>query len=294
MALTSVAPAHSTTVSWRDLLQLTKPGIVVSNALAAAAGAAVAPAPAEVLPTASLLAGTALLVASAGVWNMIKERDVDALMGRTEHRPLAAGRIAVHAACVLGSVTLAGGVALLAAGTNALCLMLGVLALALYVFAYTPLKRRTPWSLPIGALAGALPPLMGGAALTGTLDGAPLWTAAWVFAWQFPHFLSLAAARRAEYHAAGLRVLPAVGGPGLFRALLVLPALALPALSLALAASTEASALSTLALVATAAPLPLAALRPWRGPIEAACRPIFFASLWSLCAFLAVCIAIGV
>lgn len=190
----------------RDLVQLTKPRITLLVLLTGAAGACLAPAR---VPTAQLLLsllGTALIVASANALNMWWERDVDALMVRTGGRPLPAGRMSPD-------VALAFGLALGVLGTpllflvNAVTGLLGLVALVSYVAVYTPLKRHTYLALLVGAVPGAMPPLMGWTTATGSigLGGALLF--AFLFLWQVPHFAAISIFRSGDYARAGLQVI---------------------------------------------------------------------------------------
>lgn len=197
-----------------DLVTLTKPRILFM-ALATVAAAAVTASNGDV-PWGRLLhalAGTALVAAGASALNQWLERDVDALMGRTRNRPLPAGRMAPAEALAFGVLAAAAGTAWLLAAVGALAGLLAVSTLAAYVFVYTPLKRVTTLNTAVGAVPGALPVLIGWAAVRGTLEP-PAWGLfGIVFLWQFPHFLAIARMYREEYAAAGLRMLPSADGP---------------------------------------------------------------------------------
>ncbi len=158
--------------------------------------------------------GVAMVVGGANAANQLLERVDDARMVRTADRPLAAGRLPVRrvwwfALCV----SLAGVISLLTC-TNLVCAALAVAAWLLYVLAYTPLKRRAPWSVLVGAVPGALPPVIGWAAATGALDSRAFVLFAIVFVWQLPHFLSIAWVYRDDYARAGIPVLPVVEPTG--------------------------------------------------------------------------------
>ena len=152
------------------------------------------------------LAGTGLLAGSAAVANQAMEHQFDRNMARTRHRPVAAGRLSRRTAVWLSAALSAAGCLWLGAGVNVRALLFSALAFLIYVFGYTPLKRRTPACIPVGAVSGALPLLIGWAA-TGEKFG--LWTSvafAILFLWQMPHFLAIAWWRRTEYLGAGYRV----------------------------------------------------------------------------------------
>jgi len=147
--------------------------------------------------------GTAFVAASASVLNQFLERKVDRLMGRTRNRPLPAGRMYPGTALGLGVLLGVAGLIYLLNRVSPLCAALAAGTLGTYVAVYTPLKRKSAWCVTIGALAGAVPPVIGWAAATGTLG-----TGAWIlfgilFFWQMPHFLALAWMYRDEYAQAG-------------------------------------------------------------------------------------------
>jgi heme o synthase len=196
----------------RDLLALAKPGITLSNVMAAGAGMALAPGTIASSRAAWVLAGTGLIVAAANTLNMYLERDSDRLMPRTRQRPLPAGRLSPALALAAGMLAGTVGAVLLHRSGGALTAGLGLLGLVGYVLVYTPLKRRTPLALPIGAIPGAIPPVMGWTAVTGSLDVPAAGLFALLALWQLPHFLAIAAMRRDDYAAAGTRTVVAVYG----------------------------------------------------------------------------------
>lgn len=160
------------------------------------------------------LAGTALLAAGAAALNQLLERDLDALMHRTESRPLPSGRIQPDAALIFGGLCAAAGLLWLALKVNLLTSLLGAATLASYLFVYTPLKRKTTLNTVIGAIPGALPPLMGWTAVTGEI-GVGGWSLfAILFFWQLPHFLAIAWMYRDDYARAGFVMLPNVDPDG--------------------------------------------------------------------------------
>lgn len=158
------------------------------------------------------LAGITLIVSGANALNMYIEREVDAKMTRTRKRPLPAGRMSPRSALVFGIVTSLAAVPLLALGVNALTAFLAVLANLLYVFAYTPMKQRSHKALHVGAVPGAIPPLLGWTAATGRVDAAGIALFAVLFFWQLPHFLAIALFRKEDYARAGLVVMPNAAG----------------------------------------------------------------------------------
>ena len=158
--------------------------------------------------------GTALSAFGANILNQVMEAERDARMERTRHRPLPAGRVTRAEAAVWGVVSAVGGVSVLAATTNTLTASLSAGVIALYLLVYTPLKVCTPLNTVVGAVVGAVPPVMGWTAASGRLE-----PGAWIlfgilFLWQMPHFLSLAWLYRADYERGGFRMLPAVDRAG--------------------------------------------------------------------------------
>lgn len=157
------------------------------------------------------LTGTWAAVAAANTLNMVSERHSDRLMSRTAGRPLPSGRMkAVEAAAFGGLLSVLAAFSLWQ--VNVVTLILGLLALWGYVCVYTPLKRVTPQALIIGAVPGALPPLMGWTAHHGELHPIGLILFGVLLFWQVPHFIAIAVAHKDDYKAAGIRVLPLVAG----------------------------------------------------------------------------------
>ncbi len=195
-------------VSASDLLSLTKPRLSSLVLCTCAGGVWLAPGGLTPLHWLLTLLGTAGTVGAANALNCYVERDVDRAMARTRNRPLPAGRmepaLALRFALALACVSLP----VLALGSNLLTAGLGLLALLTYVFVYTPLKAHTDAAMLVGAVPGALPPLMGWTAVTGRLDVQGLALFSVLFLWQLPHFLAIALFRKAEYQAAGLQTVP--------------------------------------------------------------------------------------
>jgi protoheme IX farnesyltransferase len=218
-----IAPARSVDVlaKARDVVALAKPRVTLLVLLTTAAGAWLAPGPMTRAAWLALLAGVALVVAGANALNMLLERDTDALMERTRNRPLAAGRLSPSAGLAVGLVATCASLPILAAFTNFTTTLLALLANLLYVLAYTPLKRRSPLALFVGAVPGAIPPVLGWTARSGRVDGAALALFALLYAWQIPHFLSIAAFRRSEYEGAGLRAASAPSAAKVAQAFIV-------------------------------------------------------------------------
>lgn len=162
-----------------------------------------------------LVLGGFLVTGASNGFNQIMERNLDKLMTRTQNRPLPQGRMSVNEAFIIASVTGIAGVSILTAFMNPLSGILGLLALVLYTVVYTPLKRITPFAVFVGAIPGAIPPLLGCVAATPGFGEIRL--EAWIlfvgqFMWQFPHFWAIAWVLDDDYRKAGFRMLPSAGG----------------------------------------------------------------------------------
>jgi protoheme IX farnesyltransferase len=196
-----------------DYLALVRPRISVFVLFAAFTGALLGAGPdADLVRVglAALLVG--LVGASSSVFNQVLERDTDRLMPRTAGRPLAAERMSVRDAVLFGAVLGATGVAGLALVFQTLSALLALSTFALYVLVYTPLKRYTSLNTVVGAIPGAMPPLIGCVALAGEAGPWGWLLYAVLFAWQFPHFLAIAWLYRDEYRSAGMLMLPSLPG----------------------------------------------------------------------------------
>ena len=196
----------------RDLVALTKPRVTMLVLSTAAVGMGVAPGVLGAKRALWMLLGTWLCVASANALNCFLERDSDRFMRRTRNRPLPAGRLDPALARSFGLLLGLVSLPVLALGTNLVTSLLGLTALVSYVGVYTPMKRKSTWALVVGAVPGALPPLMGYAAVSGELGMKGVLLFALLFLWQIPHVIGLAAFRREDYVAAGILVLPTVIG----------------------------------------------------------------------------------
>ena len=181
--------------------------------------------------------GTTLVVGSANALNMYLERDSDRFMARTRNRPLPAGRMEARVALAFGLLLGLVSVPMLTFAVNAVTGLLAAVALVSYVCVYTPLKRRTTASLLIGAIPGAIPPLLGWTAVTGRVEWPGVLLFGIMFLWQVPHFLAIAIFRREDYVRAGLKVLSAERGERVTRLHIVAYTVALVAASIALVAS---------------------------------------------------------
>jgi protoheme IX farnesyltransferase len=231
----TAAPAQAGT-RLADYLQLTRPRLSAMALLTVAAGAVLASggAPDWRVLTNTLI-GAALVAAGASALNQLLERDSDRLMQRTRERPLPSGRLRPGEAFVFGFVSAVGGVVYLALTLpRPLAASLASLTLVSYLCVYTPLKRTTALNTLVGAIPGALPPVIGWAAVRGSLGAGAGVLFVVLFLWQVPHFLAIAWIHRADYNSARLRMLPATDPEGgLIGQLMVCYCLALLAASLA-------------------------------------------------------------
>jgi protoheme IX farnesyltransferase len=196
------------TAAASDLLALAKPRITALVVFTTASGLWLAPRGVPARIVAMTLIGTVLIVAAANVLNMYLERDTDALMARTMNRPLPAHRLEPEVALKFGLALAAVSVPLLTFAVGALPGLLASIALVSYVLLYTPMKRQTAAALLVGALPGAIPPLIGWTAATARLDLPGVLLFAVMFLWQVPHFLAITLFRKEEYARAGLVVQP--------------------------------------------------------------------------------------
>jgi len=272
-----------------DFLELTKPRITFLVLVTAAVGYALGRD--DVFEASSfllMLAGTGLLSGGAAALNQYLERDADGRMARTRNRPLPSARVTPPEALALGLVLSAAGLALLA-GTGWLAAALGLASAASYVLVYTPLKRVTSLCTVVGAVPGALPPLIGWAAARGEL-GAGAWALfAVLFLWQLPHFLALAWMYREDYALGGFPMLTVADETGSStgrQAVLYTTAL-LPVSLIAGAFASAGTGYLWAASVLGLAFILFAARFAWRRTVAAA-RALFLVSIFYLPALFAV------
>jgi len=185
-----------------------------------------------------VLVGTGLLASGTATLNQWYERDADRKMRRTEHRPIPSGRVSSPRAFLWGVLLSAAGFADLLLAVNAISAALGLFTLLTYLLVYTPLKKVSPHATTVGAIPGAMPPLIGYAAANGSLTAEACILAAILFLWQFPHFYAIAWMYREDYARAGIRMRPVVEPDGestarhiLATSILLLPVSLLPTLT---------------------------------------------------------------
>ncbi len=235
--VSSVTVARGAVSRLADYVELTKPRIAVMVLLTVTVGYTLACEGNWQLPlVAATLLGVALVASGSNALNQYIERFSDAAMPRTAGRPLPGGTMTAREVLVFGVACGATGTLWLALAVNGLTALLTLCTLLLYVGVYTPLKPRTSLCTAIGAVPGALPPVLGWAAARGTLDPGAVALFAVLFLWQFPHFLAIGWLYRKQYDAAGLQMLPqnrsnrVVGLLAVTYALVLIPASLLPRL----------------------------------------------------------------
>jgi protoheme IX farnesyltransferase len=204
-----IAVPHARRGAYADYLALTKPRVNVLVLITTVIGFHLATVGSiDLLLLVHTVMGTALVAGGAAALNQVLERDSDRLMRRTQARPLPAGRLSTSEAGSF-ALALAGiGLVQLALGANLLAALVAFATIASYALVYTPLKRRTSLATVIGAVPGALPPMIGWAAASGSLSIEAWVLFAIVFVWQMPHVLAISWMYREDYERGGIRVLP--------------------------------------------------------------------------------------
>ena len=220
--------------AWSDYLELCKPRVVALMLICAAVGMALAssniPSPELIIAT---LVGVALVAGSAAVVNHIADARIDALMARTQNRPIATGRVSSQGAISLSIITGGLGFAILWFAVNPLTAWLNFASWAGYGFVYTYfLKRATSQNIVIGGLFGAAPPLFGWTAVTNSIDPQGLLLVLIIFIWTPPHFWSLALERKEEYALVNVPMLPVTHGESFTRLQILLYTILLLVISL--------------------------------------------------------------
>jgi protoheme IX farnesyltransferase len=264
-----------------DYLELTKPRITLLVVFTALVGFVMAsPGPVSAGALTPALLGIALVAGGASALNMLLERDTDALMHRTRTRPLPAGRLRPAEALLFGLVVSGLGLGTLAWLSGGLCAAVALVTWASYLFLYTPLKRRTSLSTLVGAVPGALPPVIGWAAARAGLEPGAYVLFAIMFLWQIPHTLAIAWIYRDDYARGSLPVLPVVDPEGhVTGRQTVLYSLALLLVSLAPAAAGRAGWVYLAGAAALGTGLLAFALRLAVVRSVAAARTLFLASV---------------
>lgn len=273
---------------WAELVKLRLSGLVVLTAAvshllarhgmpdSAGGGPAGGPLPGLVLTS----LGTALAAFGANAVNQAVEGPRDALMERTRDRPVPAGRVSARRALAAGFALAGAGTALLGLAVNALAAGLAAACFALYAGVYTPLKTRSSLCTLVGAVCGALPPLIGWAGAEGRLSLGGWLLAATLFVWQIPHFLALAWLYRDDYARGGFRMLPVTDRHGALTVrLLVLYSLVLLPIGLLVSLSGMSGRTFALGSLLLGLGLAAAGARLWRERSDGNARRVFYASL---------------
>jgi heme o synthase len=263
-----------------DYVEILKPRVMSLVVFTGFVGLVVAPGHLHPVLEAVAVLCIAVGAGASGAINMWYDRDIDAMMRRTAMRPVPAGRMMPGEALGFGVVLAVGAVAVMGLAVNWVAAQLLALTIAFYVFVYTIwLKRRTPQNIVIGGAAGALPPLIGWAAVTGDVGWGAVALFAIIFFWTPPHFWALSLYRAAEYAQAGIPMLPVVAGARetkrqmLLYTLMLWPATLMPWL-LGLAGPCYAVCAGALSLLFTGT-----AVRVWRDVGERSARQMFAFSL---------------
>lgn len=234
----SPAALPGAAATWKDYVALLKPRVMTLVVFSAFAGLYAAPGTLHPFLALTAILCIAVGAGAAGAINMWYDRDIDQVMARTRGRPIPRGRIAPDEALAFGVILSVASVMIMGLAVGWLAAALLALASAFYVFVYTIwLKRRTPQNIVIGGAAGAFPPMIGQAAVTGTVTLDTVILFAIIFIWTPPHFWALALVKSGDYARAGIPMLPNVHGPDATRrqillyTLLLAPVGILPALT---------------------------------------------------------------
>lgn len=273
----------------RDYIALLKPRVMSLVVFSGAVGLLVAPG--EIHPFLGAVAVLCIAIASgaAGAINMWYDRDIDAIMTRTRLRPIPLGKIPAAEALSFGVILASFSVALMALAVNWTTALLLAAAVLFYVFIYTAwLKRRTPQNIVIGGAAGAFPPMIGWAAVTGSvsLESAVLF--ALIFFWTPPHFWALALYRAGDYEKAGVPMLPVVAGARATKKQIIAYSVLLLPLALAPWALGMTGAIYGVAAIVLGSLFLLGAIAVWFDESDKAPRRLFGYSILYLFALFAV------
>jgi protoheme IX farnesyltransferase len=282
IAITVAAAADDAGAGARvgDFIELLKPRVMSLVVFSGFAGLMVAPG--DLHPVLAAVAILCIAVGSgaAGAINMWYDRDIDAVMTRTRGRPIPTGRVDPNEAVSFGIVLAIGSVTLMGLAVNWLAAGLLAAAIAFYVFVYTMwLKRRTPQNIVIGGAAGAFPPMIGWAAVTGDISPAAIALFLLIFMWTPPHFWALALCRAGDYAKAGIPMLPVVAGARAAKLQMLIYTVLLSPLALAPWALGVTGAFYGIAAAVLGSLFIVAAVRVWYDAGERAARQMFAFSI---------------
>jgi heme o synthase len=272
--------AGVSTAQVRDFVEILKPRVMSLVVFTGFVGLVVAPG--HLHPVLAMVAVLCIAVGAgaAGAINMWYDRDIDAVMRRTAARPLPTGRMMPGEALGFGVVLAVGSVVVMALAVNSVAAVLLTLTIVFYVFVYTVwLKRRTPQNIVIGGAAGAFPPLIGWAAVTGDIGWGAIALFAIIFFWTPPHFWALALYRAGDYAEAGIPMLPVVSGPRETKRQMLLYTLVLWPVSIAPTLLGVAGVAYGVGAFALSVLFTVCAVRVWRDHGDRAARQMFGYSL---------------
>ncbi len=280
---TAAAPRAAPRFRVADYATLLKPRVMSLVVFTGVVGVALAPGGHDPVTVIAAVACIALGAGAAGAINMWYDRDIDQVMRRTMNRPLPAGRIGAKQALVFGVALAVASVAAMASLVNAAAAALLATTILYYVFVYTVwLKRRTPQNIVIGGVSGALPPVIGWAAISGHVGLGAVVLFLIIFLWTPPHSWALALFRRGDYEAAGVPMLPVTAGDReTKRQMLIYTALLIPA-TLAPVAVGMSGALYGTAAAVLGVGFARQAWRVWRDDDAVQARSMFFFSIFYL------------
>ena len=272
----TAAPEFSSGAAVGDFIALLKPRVMSLVVFTAVVGLATAPGELHPILAAIAVLCIAVGAGAAGAINMWYDRDIDAVMSRTRDRPLPAGRMDPAEALAFGVVLSIASVTVMALAVNFTAAALLALSIAFYVFVYTAwLKRRTPQNIVIGGAAGAFPPMIGWAAVTGDVSLASLAMFAIIFMWTPPHFWALSLFRSGDYARAGVPMLPVVAGIRETKRQILFYSVALAPLSLAPYALGVAGLVYAIGAGVLGLLLIAGAVAVWRDPGDTAAKRLF-------------------
>jgi protoheme IX farnesyltransferase len=272
-----------------DFFELLKPRVMTLVVFTGFAGLVLAPGRLHPFLALVAVACIAIGAGAAGAINMWYERDIDAVMSRTKNRPLPQGRVEPSEALAFGIVLSILSVGLMGLALNWTAAFLLAFASFFYVFVYTVwLKRRTPQNIVIGGAAGAFPPMIGWAAVTGHVSLEPVLLFMLIFLWTPPHFWALALYKNADYKKAGIPMLPAVAGERVTKRQIILYSLIMTPFALAPYFMHMAGMIYLAAAMALHGFFVLGAVKVWRDATYKSARALFGYSIFYLFALFAV------